>query len=176
MNDLVVSAVIPSVELAHGQPTCTSLAVGVHFRKSHKNVLRDIKELDCSESFRRLNFEPSPYINSQGKEQPAIRMTRDGFMFLVMGYTGAAAARIKEAYIQRFNEMEAALRLLPGNAQLPAADLIYYRLRERELISLQRQHIRLQRQHMRLQRELLGLRLPRPVDHTQGDLFAGGAA
>ena len=33
-------------------------------------------------------------------------MTRDGFMFLVMGYRGKKAAAIKEAYIKRFNQME----------------------------------------------------------------------
>ena len=33
-------------------------------------------------------------------------MTRDGFMFLVMGYRGKKAARIKETYIKRFNSME----------------------------------------------------------------------
>jgi hypothetical protein len=32
-------------------------------------------------------------------------MTKDGFIFLVMGYTGAKAAQIKEAYIHAFNHM-----------------------------------------------------------------------
>nr|WP_277668545.1 Rha family transcriptional regulator [Caproiciproducens galactitolivorans] len=39
-------------------------------------------------------------------------MTRDGFMFLVMGYRGKKAAAIKEAYIKQFNEMEAFIRTL----------------------------------------------------------------
>jgi hypothetical protein len=34
-------------------------------------------------------------------------MTKDGFIFLVMGYTGKKAAVFKEAYITRFNQMEA---------------------------------------------------------------------
>ena len=37
-------------------------------------------------------------------------MTRDGFMFLVMGYRGKKAAAIKEAIIKRFNDMEAFIR------------------------------------------------------------------
>ncbi|RIJ16230.1 hypothetical protein D1227_12650 [Henriciella mobilis] len=37
-------------------------------------------------------------------------MTRDGFTFLVMGFTGAKAAEWKEKYIAAFNEMEARLR------------------------------------------------------------------
>ena len=37
-------------------------------------------------------------------------ITRDGFMFLVMGFTGKTAAKWKEAYIKAFNEMEAKIR------------------------------------------------------------------
>ncbi|MBS0212352.1 MAG: Rha family transcriptional regulator [Proteobacteria bacterium] len=128
MNDLVVS-VVPSVELANGHPMVLSLAVAEHFHKRHGNVLRDIRKLDCSEGFwllnfeaaedtdaqgkldcsegfRRLNFESAKYTDAQGKPREIIRMTRDGFIFLVMGYSGPSAARIKEAYIARFNELE----------------------------------------------------------------------
>ena len=37
-------------------------------------------------------------------------MTRDGFTFLAMGFTGKVAAQFKEAYINAFNEMEEKLR------------------------------------------------------------------
>lgn len=37
-------------------------------------------------------------------------MTRDGFTFLAMGFTGKVAAKFKEAYINAFNEMEEMLR------------------------------------------------------------------
>lgn len=33
-------------------------------------------------------------------------MTKDGFIFLVMGFTGKKAAQFKEAYINAFNQME----------------------------------------------------------------------
>lgn len=72
-------------------------------------MLRDIRELGCSEEFRLLNFEESSYINAQNKKQPMMRMTRDGFTLLVMGYTGELAIKFKEAYIRQFNAMEAAL-------------------------------------------------------------------
>jgi phage regulator Rha-like protein len=38
------------------------------------------------------------------------RLTRDGFVFLTMGFTGAKAAQFKQWYIEEFNRMEAALR------------------------------------------------------------------
>ncbi len=80
------------------------------FEKAHKNVLQDIRELDCSEDFSRLNFQPSNYIDERGKKQPCVAMTRDGFTFLAMGYRGKKAAQFKEAYIRRFNEMERLIR------------------------------------------------------------------
>lgn len=89
---------------------CTSLDVAETFGKEHKNVLRDIRELGCSEEFNRLNFEPISYTDSMNRKQDAIIMTRDGFTLLVMGYTGELAMKFKEAYIRQFNAMEAALR------------------------------------------------------------------
>ena len=41
-------------------------------------------------------------------------MTKDGFIFLVMGFTGQKAAGIKEAYINAFNHMAA--QLLAGSS------------------------------------------------------------
>lgn len=81
------------------------------FEKRHDHVLRDIRYLLSPESgmsreFGLSNFGESSYMNSQGKKQPCYCMTRDGFTFLVMGYTGKKAAQFKEAYIKRFNEME----------------------------------------------------------------------
>lgn len=75
------------------------------FGKTHRDVLRDIKKLDCSEDFRARNFAQSSYISKQNKELQCFDMTRDGFAFLCMGYTGKKAAVFKEAYILEFNRM-----------------------------------------------------------------------
>lgn len=87
----------------------TSLDVAETFSREHKNVLRDIRELQCSEDFRRLNFEQSEYLNEQNHKQPMFYMTRDGFTILAMGYTGEKAMKFKEAYIRQFNAMEKVL-------------------------------------------------------------------
>lgn len=89
---------------------CTSLDVAETFGKEHKNVLRDIEMLGCSDEFNRLNFEPISYTDSMNRTQKAYAMTRDGFTILVMGYTGGLAMKFKEAYIKQFNAMEAALQ------------------------------------------------------------------
>lgn len=91
----------------------TSLRVAEVFGKEHYNVMKAIKSLDCSEEFRAVNFNASKidYKNGNLKKQlPMYYITRDGFMFLVMGFTGKTAAKWKEAYIKAFNEMEAKIR------------------------------------------------------------------
>ena len=97
-----------------------SLTVADVFNKDHRNVIRDIRNLDCSDEFRLLNFEPSTYTNAQGHNQPCYNMTRDGFVFLVMGYRGKKAASFKEAYIKRFNEMGEFIKyLLEARTEFP---------------------------------------------------------
>lgn len=103
-----------NVELAkigkEERATCTSMDVAETFGKRHDTVLRDIKELGCSEDFNLHNFAEITYSDARNRKQPAYVMTRDGFTLLVMGYTGELAMKFKEAYIKQFNAMEAALR------------------------------------------------------------------
>lgn len=89
---------------------CTSLDVAETFGKEHAHVLRDIRDLECSEEFRASNFGFSSYKSQQNKELPMYYITRDGFTLLVMGYGGEKAMRFKEAYIKQFNHMEKLLK------------------------------------------------------------------
>lgn len=89
-----------------------SLIVAEMFEKRHDDVLRSIRNLDCSEEFRLRNFTESSYRNGQGKKQPCYYMTRDGFVFLAMGYRGKKASQFKEAYIKRFNQMESFIQTM----------------------------------------------------------------
>lgn len=89
-----------------------SLYVAKCFEKEHFNVIQDIKNLDCSEEFRALNFQASFYKSEQNKKLPCYELTRDGFVFLCMGYRGKKAAHFKEAYIKRFNQMESFIKTL----------------------------------------------------------------
>lgn len=98
-----------SVEIIGGKPTTTSLDVAKHFRKRHDNVLRDIKNLECPEDFALLNFEECSRTGANNRPEPYVRMTRDGFTLLCMGFTGKEAMHWKVAYINAFNKMEQAL-------------------------------------------------------------------
>jgi Rha family phage regulatory protein len=103
MNELILTN-------AKGQSVTTSQIVADIFGKEHKHILRDIQELSCSDDFRKTNFGPSYYVSAQNKELPMFEMTKDGFSFLVMGYTGAKAAEFKENFINEFNKREALLK------------------------------------------------------------------
>lgn len=93
------------VSIDSGEPRTTSLAVAKKFGKRHGDILRAIKNMDCSPEFSLRNFASSDFIDERGKVRQIVTMTKDGFVFLVMGFTGKVAARFKEDYINEFNRM-----------------------------------------------------------------------
>ncbi|EJQ8147437.1 Rha family transcriptional regulator [Salmonella enterica subsp. enterica serovar Newport] len=110
----------PQVTIENGRAVTTSLAVSVYFKKAHKHVLEKIDNLDCSPEFTSANFSADVQTvrigNGAERGSKIYQITKDGFVFLVMGFTGKKAAAFKEAYIAEFNRMEATLH---GNA-IPA--------------------------------------------------------
>lgn len=97
------------VFIENNRPVTDSLTVSGTFGKEHKHVMRDIRELECSEEFHRSNFGLVDYLDAGGRTYQKYVITQDGFSFLVMGYTGKEAARFKEMYINEFNRMKAEL-------------------------------------------------------------------
>lgn len=95
---------------SNGNDVTTSLLIAEVFGKEHSKVVRDIESLSCSASFNAANFGVITYIDSRNREQTAYEMTKDGFSFLVMGYTGAKAGEFKEKFINEFNRREALLK------------------------------------------------------------------
>lgn len=93
-----------------GVVTTKSTEIAEIFDKQHKNVMQAIDKIECSEEFTGLNFQPSKYIDSSGKVNKCYNLTKDGFAFLAMGFTGKKAAKFKEIYINEFNRMETTLK------------------------------------------------------------------
>lgn len=102
---------LPTLQERDGRPMADSRDVAAFFGKDHKRVLQTIRELHCSPEFRRHNFVPFKIKDIAGESTSHVEMTKNGFAFLAMGFTGAPAAVFKEAYIERFDAMEAALRV-----------------------------------------------------------------
>lgn len=92
----------------------TSRTIADVFGKRHDNVMRAIANLECSAKFRALNFERAVYLQQLPgggtKEVPEYLLTRNGCVFLIMGFTGASAGAFKEAFINAFDWMEAMTR------------------------------------------------------------------
>lgn len=97
---------IIELTVTNGQPTTTSLAIAERFGKQHFHVMRDIEKLECSEEFGASNFGCTSYKDASNRLQPMYTVTKDGFMFLAMGFTGKEAAAWKERFITAFNAME----------------------------------------------------------------------
>ncbi|MGL4938331.1 Rha family transcriptional regulator [Shewanella sp.] len=80
------------------QAKITTLNVAEYFGKRRAHVLEKIEKLGCSSKFTSANF--TVYVqqvsigNGASRESKAYEMTKDGFMFLVMGFSGAKAASI----------------------------------------------------------------------------------
>lgn len=97
-----------------GESITTSLIVAEVFGKNHADVLRDIRNLHCSDSFHQSNFAEMfitrhlPFGGS--RTEPYYEMTKNGFSFLVMGYTGEKAGEFKEKFINEFDRRDALLK------------------------------------------------------------------
>lgn len=79
------------VQVHENRIVVNSLDIAKHFNKAHKDVLKALRNLECSEDFAKRNFTPWSY-SVNNRQQPCYLMTRDGFSFLVMGFTGKEAA------------------------------------------------------------------------------------
>ena len=98
----------------NGQQTITnSLIVADYFGKRHSHVLRKIDEIlaDAPSEFTSAHFWANVQNQQVGTSQRDLKcyhLTKDGFMFLVMGFTGAKAAELK---INRFLSLEQLLEI-----------------------------------------------------------------
>lgn len=91
---------------ANGEALVSSREVAGKFKKSHKDVLKAHRNAIAEvgvRTFGERNFAPSTYVDEQGKKQPEILMSKDGFMFLAMGFTGPEASAWKIKFIDAFD-------------------------------------------------------------------------
>ena len=117
-TNMISCAEAPIVQIIiNNQITTTSTDIAKRFGKRHLDVLRRVEKLGCSAEFNERNFALVEYEDEKGESRPMYRITRDGFVFLAMGFTGTKAAQFKEAYINAFNQME---KQLNEQKQLPA--------------------------------------------------------
>src|SRR5690606_20911253 len=83
----------------------SSILVAKHFIKRYLDVMRAVKKCECSKEFSERNFALAEYTDEQGKPRSMYEMTKNGFSFIAMGFTGTQAAQFKESDINAFDEM-----------------------------------------------------------------------
>ena len=98
------------IEVKDGQMFCDSLQVAEKFGKRHEFVLRSIEKLLADPDFisevGQHKFVLSSYLTDQNRAQKKYLVTRDGFIFLAMGYKGKEARKWQGQFLDAFNAME----------------------------------------------------------------------
>ncbi len=84
------------VQIQNNNVVVSSRQIAEHFGKQHKDVLKAIQNLECTHNFNQRNFAPVDFVDKKGEQRPEYLITRDGFSFLAMGFTGKNAAIWKE--------------------------------------------------------------------------------
>lgn len=97
------------VQIKDQKTVTTSETVAKVFGKRHSDVLRAIEHLlaNSPDDFTKRNFALCFKNNKlqNRKPQPYFEMTKNGFVLLVMGFTGKKAVQFKIAYIEAFDYM-----------------------------------------------------------------------
>ncbi len=100
------------VSQREGRAIATSLKVAEHFKKSHKDVMRSIKNVlsdIADDEFSRRNFAPRNQI-VRGREYPYCDLSEEAFALTVMGFTGKAAMQWKLDFLKAFISMRERLQ------------------------------------------------------------------
>ncbi len=107
LEDVIMATTLshPDVTIENGRAVTTSISIAEFFGKQHHHVVQKIESLECSEQFLTRNFSRVKFEH-RGNTYNAYQITKNGFVFLVMGFTGKKAAAFKEAYIAEFDRME----------------------------------------------------------------------
>ena len=116
MQAVATHSAAPAVTIYNGIPTVLSTNIADVFGKRHDHVLRDIESIlkttpeERLNNFIKINIEKPANLGNGVVKYRAYSLTKEGFTFLAMGFTGTKAAQFKWAYIDEFKRMEEALR------------------------------------------------------------------
>lgn len=115
MKAVNAHTIAPAITICNGLATVLTTNVAGVFQKSHKDVLEAVDNIiQRTPEDRRGNFIPVELErpSNLGKgvvKYKAYALTKAGFTFLAMGFTGEKADKFKWAYIDEFDRMEKAL-------------------------------------------------------------------
>lgn len=101
---------ILGLRLAGETPVVNTIALANYFKKRHRDVLRDVENVSAkvrerSTDWFRPVLTPTPVPKGGVRQDRSFDVTEDGYIILVMGWTGAEAMKRKVAYLDGFNGM-----------------------------------------------------------------------
>jgi len=112
MSNIITASPEQFISVQNSELKTNSIKIAEAFNKRHSDVLRSIDKIlmQVSDNFNKRNFALIQIDVELGsnrvRKDKAFEMTKDGFMLLVMSFTGQKAMTIKEAYINAFNLMQ----------------------------------------------------------------------
>lgn len=112
MNAVKTRTTAPAITVCNGLATVLTTNISAVFEKNHRHVLRDVEDIiQRTPEDRRGNFIPVELErpSNLGKgivKYKAYALTKAGFTFLAMGFTGPKALEFKCAFYDEFTRME----------------------------------------------------------------------
>lgn len=124
-----------------GKVVVSSRVVAQDFGKRHNDVLRAIESKLENVILRSQNYfiESTYKVEGNNKSYKEYLMTRDGFAFIVMGFTGSKADEFKLKYIEVFNKMEETIKnnkLQLSNEQKAILQVVQSQTQEERMMAL----------------------------------------
>jgi anti-repressor protein len=111
MNEIEVLG----IRLEGETPVVNTVALANYFRKRHRDVLRDVENVcakvrERSAEWFRPVLTARPVPKGGTRQDRSFDVTEEGYIILVMGWTGEEAMKRKVAYIDAFNSMRKTLQ------------------------------------------------------------------
>lgn len=104
-----------------GNGRMTSLQIAEITGKQHKNVVRDIRNMeDAWVKVNRLKFELIDYTDSRGRKQPMYSLTKLECLYIATKYEDEARARL----VLRWHELETDTPTSPQSSPRPTGKFV----------------------------------------------------
>lgn len=104
-------------DIVKAEPITDSRFIAEEFGKIHHRVIRKIESIIKSEEskfFASTTIGAAEYIDSQGKPRKMYHLTEAQTMYLIMGFTGKKAGKVKDRFIDQFTSMRRELLVRTG--------------------------------------------------------------
>ncbi|OUO93514.1 hypothetical protein B5F39_07395 [Cloacibacillus sp. An23] len=120
-KELKAASATLGIFISNDRPVVSSRDIARVFEKRHADILRAIQTLECTKSFTERNFALTSRTvempRGGAREEPEYLITRDGFTFLAMGFTGAKAAEYRSVRRSMTSRNPRALQRVPQRLQ-----------------------------------------------------------